>query len=132
MKIEKTVYEVLETGTYTATVKSVAMVEGQFGPQLEWQFALDGDNTMKAWCSKNYSAKSKLTRWAAALLGQAPETLDTDDLIGKPCRLSILLKVRDDKSEYNKIEDILAPRAGQKAKPLPEPEADALGEKIPF
>ena len=131
MKIEKTVYETLETGTYAATVVSIALVEGQFGPQLEWMFALDGDNTMKAWCSKNYSGKSKLTRWAAALLGQAPELLDTDDLIGKPCRLSIVLKAREDGSEFNKVDEVLAPRPGQKAKPLPEKDADGT-ESIPF
>ena len=131
MKIEKTVYETLETGTYAATVKSITLTEGQFGPQLEWQFALEGDNTMKAWCSKSYSAKSKLTRWAAALLGQAPEILDTDDMIGKPCRLSILLKAREDGSEFNKVDEILAPRQGQKAKPLPEKDADGT-ESIPF
>ena len=130
MKIEKTVYETLETGTYAATVRSVAVVDGQFGQQLEWVLALEDNSTKKTWCSKSYSQKSKLTRWAAALLGEAPEVLDTDDLIGKPCRLTILLNTREDGSEFNKVDEILAPRAGQKAKPLPE--ADAMGEPIPF
>ena len=130
MKIEKSEYVTLDTGTYTATVASIYPAEGKFGPQLEWEFALDPEGTMKAWTSQAYSPKSKLFAWARAILGEAPETLDTDDLIGKPVRLSILSKARDDGSEFNKVDAVLAPRAGQKAKPLPE--ADELGEEVPF
>ena len=130
MKIEKSEYVTLDTGTYTATVASIYPAEGKFGPQLEWKFALDPEGAMKAWTSQAYSPKSKLFAWARAILGEAPETLDTDDLIGKPVRLSVLTKTHDDGSEYNKVDAVLAPRAGQKAKPLPE--ADELGEEVPF
>ena len=130
MKIQKTEYVTLDAGTYTATVASVVPAEGQFGPQLEWQFQIEDGTTFKSWCSQSLSPKSKLYSWARALLGgEVPETLDTDDLIGKPCRISLLLRPRDDGTEYNKVDAVLAPKPGQKARPMPEPEAV---EEIPF
>ena len=76
------------------------------------------------------SPKSKLFAWSRALLGDVPDTLDTDDLIGLPCRLSIVLKTKDDGSEYNKVDAVLAPKPGQKKRPMPEPETE--DEAIPF
>ena len=76
------------------------------------------------------SPKSKLFAWSRALLGEVPDTLDTDDLIGLPCRLSIVLKTKDDGSEFNKVDAVLAPKPGQKRRPMPESATEE--EEIPF
>ena len=133
MKIEKTEYIALETGTYAATVKSINLdPDGKFGPQLVWQFTLEDGSDTRGWTGQKYSPKSKLMLWATAILGNTPDILDTDDLLHKPCRLSILMRARPDGSIGNKLDQVLPPAAGQKARLQPEPEADALGEKIPF
>lgn len=130
MKIEKQEFQVLDTGTYTATVATIEKTEGQYGDQLQWDFRLEDGSMQRAWCSMSLTPKSKLFAWARALLGEVPDTLDTDDLIGLPCRLSILLKTRDDGSETNKVDAVLAPKPGQKKRPMPEPETE--DEAIPF
>lgn len=130
MKIEKQEFIVLDTGTYTATVASIEPTEGQFGPQLQWDFRLEDGSSQRAWCSTSLSPKSKLFAWSRALLGEVPDTLDTDDLIGLPCRLSIVLKTKDDGSEFNKVDAVLAPKPGQKRRPMPESETEE--EELPF
>ncbi len=134
MKLNQTIYEILDTGTYTATVSAIDADEGQFGPQLKWLFKLEDGSTQTAWTSQSYSNKSKLFAWTRAILGETPDPLDTDDLIGRPCRLSIVIKTRDDGTEYNKVDNVLAPKAAQKRRPAPEPEAEPeeAVEPIPF
>ena len=130
MKIDKNDYVVLDTGTYLATVLTIEQVEGKFGNQLQWDFRLEDGSTTRAWCSMSLTPKSKLYAWSKALLGEVPDTLETESLIGMPCRLSIVAKTREDGSEYNKVDSVLAPKAGQKKRPVPEPETE--DEAIPF
>lgn len=133
MKIEKREYVVLDTGTYPATVESITTTTGQFGEQLQWDFKLlDDGSSQRAWCSTSLTPKSKLFAWSRALLGEVPDTLDTDSLIGLPCRLSILLKTKDDGSEFNKVDAVLPPKPNQKRRPMPEPETETEDEAIPF
>ncbi len=134
MIIEKTVYTVLDTGVYPATVESIEETTGQFGPQLKVKFDLGNDNSLSAWTSQALSDKSKLGQWTKAILGAIPETLDTSTLIGKPCRLSVVLKAKDDGTEYNRIDAVLAPKAAapKGPKPQPQPEAVAEGQELPF
>lgn len=130
MKIEKKEYVVLDTGTYTATVASIEQTDGQYGPQLQWDFRLEDGSSQRAWCSQSLTPKSKLFAWAKALLGEVPDSIDTDDLLGLPCRLSIVMRTREDGSETNKVDNVLAPKAGQKRRPMPEPEEEVA--EIPF
>jgi hypothetical protein len=130
MKIEKREYTVLDTGTYAATVASIVTTTGQFGEQLQWDFKLDDGSSQRAWCSMSLTPKSKLFLWSKALLGDVPDTLDTDALIGLPCRLSILSKAKEDGTEFNKVDQVLAPRKGQKPRLVPEPVEEVA--EIPF
>jgi hypothetical protein len=132
--IEKTIYTVLETGVYPATVESIEETSGQFGPQLKVKFDLGGDNHISAWASQALGEKSKLGKWTRAILGNIPETLDTASLIGKPCRLSVTVKTRDDGTEYNRVDEVLAPKAAtpKGPKPQPQPEPVAEGQELPF
>ena len=130
MKLDKKEYTILDTGTYAATVATIEQVEGKFGNQLQWDFRLEDGSTQRAWCSTSLTPKSKLFLWAKALLGEVPDTLDTDDLLGMPCRLSILSKTKEDGMEFNKVDQVHAPKAGAKRRPMPEPEEET--EAIPF
>lgn len=129
MKITKREFVTLETGTYPATVASLIETEGKFGPQLQWEFALEGDSTIRGWCSTSLSTKSTLYKWTRSLLGSVPDELDTDTLAGMPCRLSVVVKTHDDGSEYNRVENVLPPRASAKRVPVP---VVAEEEEIPF
>jgi hypothetical protein len=135
MKIDKTEYVVLDTGTYAATVNHIEKVEGKFGDQLQWDFLLsDGGATQRSWCSMALSPKSKLFAWTKAILGEVPEQLETDAFLGMPCRLTIVVKAREDGTEYNKVDAVLAPKPTQKKRAMPMPELpDDLGsEPLPF
>ena len=134
MLIEKTVYTALDTGVYNAVVESIEETTGQFGPQLKIRFDLGDNNYLSAWASQSLSDKSKLGKWTRAILGNIPDTLDTSALIGKPCRLSVVTKTRDDGTEFNRIDEVLAPKtaAPKGPKPQPQPEPVAAGEELPF
>ena len=117
-KLEKKVYELLEMGTYAATVKALEQAEGEYGPQAKFTFALDdSEATLTAWASATYSAKSKLGRWTTAILGAMPDVFESESLVGKPCRITVLVKAKDDGTQYNKVDEVLPPKKGQKPKP---------------
>lgn len=135
MKITKREYTVLDTGTYSATIKEIvaseATFEGKTTPRLTWKFALE-DGTEQWGFTGVYlgGPKATLTKWVRNLLGELPDELDTDTLIGKPCRLSIVVRTKDDGSETNKVDNVLPPKPGQKARLVPEPEEEEAS--IPF
>jgi hypothetical protein len=132
MKIQKVSYEPVEPGVYTGTIQDVSEAEGRFGLQLRFTIALDGEDSYRlvAWCNPVLSPKSKLFRWVRAIMGEVPDVLDTNSLIGKPCRVTVSTRQGENGEEFNRIDDILPPRTGQKARPRPEPEAEI--EEIPF
>ena len=139
--VTKREFETLETGAYAATVASITQIESQFKDQrtgqpqqqFQWDFDLVDGGSQRGWTGITMSSRSNFGKWVRAIMGEIPDTLDTDDLIGKPCRLSIVVKTRDDGTEYNKIDNVLAPRQGQvAAKRKPQPEMVADEEVLPF
>ena len=133
MKLQKKTYELLETGTYAATVDRVEEVEGKYGQQLRFVLALeDSDVTLSAWCSATYSDKSKLSRWVKAILGELPDELDTEALVGKPCRVTVVIRAKEDGTQFNRVDEILPPRKGQKPKPEEAAIPDVREQPIPF
>jgi hypothetical protein len=123
MLIEKMVYETLDTGVYHATVREITITEGKYGPQLQWDFDLVEGGSQRGWTGVNMSPKAKLTKWVLAIIGQVPDAIETNTLIGKPCRLSLVIDTKEDGSEFNKLDAVLAPRVATKAKARPQPEA---------
>ena len=63
------------------------------------------------WASATFSNKSKLYRWTRAGFGGQPipreYSFTPGDLVGRKVRLTVLVKVRDDGEEYNKVEEVL-------------------------
>ena len=119
MILPRTTYDALEPGEYVATVQRIEEQDGQYGLQLKWTFSLDAPGAdydgrhVLAWCSPSFTAKAKLGRWARALLGSQVDDideLDTQLLIGQPCRLVLSSGVGTDGTERNKVTEVLAPR----------------------
>ena len=130
-KMQKRVYELLDMGTYPVTVKEVRKAEGDYGEQVVFTFRVDDSEAeLCAWASATYSTKSKLGRWVVAILGDMPDQLDSEELVGKPCRITVLVKTKDDGTQFNEVDEVLP--AKRKPKPEPEPAAEPEAAEIPF
>lgn len=113
--------ETLAEDYYPAVVSEFELVEGQFGQQFKFTFNLLGEHEGKslvAWCSapngNGLSTRSKLYKWARAVLGEswdATQGLDLEWLKGKPVRLNVTVEEKADGTEYNKVAG-LAPAKG--------------------
>ena len=121
-KIEKTVYETMDPGIYAGTIRSITATEGKFGPQLEWDINIVGsDYSQRTWTGAVLSDKSKLGKYVRNILGEIPEELDTDDLVGMAVRVNVIIKVQDDGTEVNRIDGILSAKSTStraKVKPI--------------
>jgi hypothetical protein len=145
MKIPMTTNETIPVGEYLATIVSCETADGQFGPQLKFEFALKGGEyegkQQPYWTSQSFNPKSKLFALArAANRGQdfpPGYTLDTDALIGKMVTLVIIKKPSSDGlSEFNKVDSVLPVKArpapaGVKPAPRPAPVADPEPDGLP-
>jgi hypothetical protein len=129
--IEQTIYEPIPTGKYPAKIANIEEAEGQFGPQLKFEFELppgdDGeDRTLLGWASRKFSNKSKLYKWTQAALGGGPidrsYTFNSRDLIGRPVYIHVV-EEQGDNGPYNKITS-LAPYDKQESLPEAPPPPD--------
>lgn len=143
-------YDVVPTGEYIAKIVYVQQVEGRFPnertgqiePQLRWEFETQDGKKISAWTSLSFGPKSKLYALAQAAFGKSipPDyTLDTDHLMGRKVKIVVVVKAKDDGSEFSKI-DSFKPANGNgaaaqtpapKPQPVPAPTADD-GATIPF
>ena len=114
MRIKQTVYEVIPTGDYPARVESIEDSEGMYGPQTAWTFRIEegqyAGQAVKAWCSAKFSPKSRLYQWTQAAMGgvDIPQTYDFDsaDVEGRRVLLSIVVKVKEDGTEFSRVETV--------------------------
>ena len=123
----------LEAGEYQAVVKKVTEQNGRFGPQLAWTLELVGQGgemtglTVQSWTGNELTPKSRLHRWAGALLGPSWDDasgLDTSWLVNRPCRVLLTVALGNDGTERNKVTDILAAaRAQAGPRPVAVPRA---------
>ncbi len=112
---------VLEEGTYEGTITGLEEHETDFGSRLLWKIMTTESVEVAAWTSFSQSEKGNLVKYATAVLGDVSNGFDTDDLVGKPCR--VLVDIGQDKegNDKNKVTGIKTPKKGQK--PNAEPEA---------
>lgn len=137
MKVQQTVYETLPTGDYSAVVAEIAEAEGMYGPQAAWLFTINegphsGDQ-VRAWTSAKFSPKSRLYQWAQAAFGGAEippgYDFDSDDLIGRQVTITLVVRAKDDGTDFNRVDAVRKWRApaGQAAAAA----APSLGEFPP-
>lgn len=146
-------YEVVPTGEYVAKIVSVEQVEGRFPnertgkieDQLRWEFEIQAANggepkKISAWTSMSFGPKSKLYGLAQAAFGKAipPEyVLDTEHLLNRRVKLVVLVRTKEDGTEFSKVDSfkpvngaVIQPPAPV-APPVPKPVGDD-GALIPF
>ena len=147
MRIEQSVYVVLEPGAYQARLISVEEKDGNWGSFVKLGFEVDepdyeGVNVTGA-ASAHFSSRSKLYRWTRALLGgrEIPTsyTWDSNDLISRRCILSLDVTEDENGARFNRVADVLPVRqrpvqTGQRAKvaapvAAPAPEDEVLPEQ---
>jgi hypothetical protein len=87
----------------------------------------DGSVDLLAWCSTNYSEKSKLFRWTrAALTGDFDPSADFQaaKLINKRVLINVEKNVSANGGEFNKIVDIMAVPRGKANSTAATPDPD--------
>lgn len=146
MKIVQTVTETLPPGEYAAQLEDVLEGEGgAFGPYVKLVFKVSEpgyENTkVTGAASMKFSPSSKLYSWVKALFNDRaiPKGYDfnSDDVVGRQCRLVLKVTAGENGVEYNRIELVLpAQKAGAAAKPAATPAPAAptknAAEALPF
>jgi hypothetical protein len=122
MKIEQTKYELLPVGEYAATITDIQADDGMFGPQLRFTFAIDeGDfsgSLLSMWTSVKFNPKSKLYALAKAAFNSSipPDyDLETDDLTDRRVNLVVVIKSKEDGTEFNRIDTVRPYQAKEKS-----------------
>ena len=125
--IERVEYDALPTGSYKVVLTGIEEKVGQFGEQFRLSLeVLEGEyegRRLTAWCSPVLSPKSKLTRWAAALLGdEMPEgALDVDWLINRTAVADVLETEGKDGATFSKVVELKPIRRPARPSPAPRP-----------
>jgi len=132
-------YETIPTGEYPVQVADIEEEQGQFGPQLKLKLEIVGNGehagkTLTAWCGLTGSLKGKLAKWSAALgLVLEPGTdFDTDDLQGRRATAVVVVKTKDDGSEFSKVEELKAPKRKPAPAAAPKPAPAAADGEDPW
>ncbi len=103
--------EPIPTGEYRVELTAIELVDGNYGKQFKWTFAVpDEGRTLTAYSRVSASLKSKCMQWASALLNRAiepNEDVDFGKLVGKTATAVIVRKKKDDGTEYNSIDNLL-------------------------
>lgn len=118
-----------EPDVYEAVISDIEMIPNPYEEgkdQLQWTFEFPGyeneDGTIatkRAYCNPVWNAKAKLWTWAQAILGTTPapdEPFRTSSLIGKGCRVVMVLGTKQDGSPFTKIDSLLAAKAAVNGK----------------
>jgi len=124
----------ISPGLYPGMVAEVEPVEGKFGHQWRFAFALDDypDERPWAWASAKLGTKTKLFGWVGILLGRPlalGEKIGPSDLIGKRCRVLVIERSDADGDPQCVVDNILKENAAQPAlDPAPENNPAPIGQ----
>ena len=144
--------EILEAGTYPATVAAMKKRPSSFGDEyVQWIFQPDGfsEDAQPAGSTSLASGRNaKGMEWARRILGKSTAT-DTkwgrdlkekrpavdwgpDILVGKPCRIVVEKNWDEDEERYrNRVVNVLPPEETNDEKAAAAEEADDFAD-IPF
>jgi hypothetical protein len=108
MKIK---FKDINPGMYPAKVHTINEENGPYGEFLRFNFTItDGD--LNGWSfygivKPNPFKISKFYRWITTIMGTDPgDDFSIKDLIGKPCRIYLQKKVKQNKTYYS-VADLL-------------------------
>ncbi len=111
--MEVKVEQVLEEGSYAATLVNVEKKETKFGERLMWTFDIPEENTeVVGFTSTSYSTKANAYNWAKAIIGEIDSKIGwgPEDVIGGEC--VVVLEVAEDAQgfEKNKVVKVKPPK----------------------
>src|SRR5215217_885463 len=111
-RMEVKVEQVLEEGSYAATLVNVEKKETKFGERLMWTFDIPEANTeVVGFTSTSYSTKANAYSWAKAIIGEIDPKIGwgPEDVIGGEC--VVVLEVAEDAQgfEKNKVVKVKPP-----------------------
>jgi len=101
-------------GIYPAVVEKLEVDHGNYGEYIRWTFAVGHRNgivSVTGLTSTTFNKRSKLFKWASAVLGRTfeeNEELDTDSLLNKGCRVYLTIRELDEGGSVNQVERLLA------------------------
>jgi hypothetical protein len=124
--------EIIEAGTYPATLAKMNGGHGDFGPYAQWVFQPEGfseDTEVSGFTTISAGRTSKGMEWARRILGKSDATdmsygrdikdkrpvvdWGEDELKGKPCRIEVEKKWDEDYEEHkNKVVNVLPAEQG--------------------
>lgn len=116
VRIPQTRDQLHPAGEYRARIYDIVETEGQFGIQLQFLFSLldvpPDVATVRGWASAKFSPRSKLYAWTKAAFGGGliplDQEFDSEDLLGRPVLLTLVIRDREDGSQFNKIDSVRA------------------------
>ena len=127
LQIKQTTYELLPVGEYTAKISAIEADDGKFGAQVKFEFEIQGGDyagqTLLAWASAKFSPRSKLFAWTRAALSSdiSPDyDFNSDDLLGRPVMVTVVIRPNEDGAEFNRVESVRPYRPKQNSR-RPEP-----------
>jgi hypothetical protein len=123
--MEVKVEQVLEEGTYLATLVNVEKKETKFGERLMWTFDIPEENTeVVGFTSTSYSTKANAYNWAKAIMGEIDPKIGwgPEDVIGGEC--VVVLEVAEDAQGFEKNKVV-------KVKPSKKAKAQTKGDEGP-
>lgn len=104
--------EPLPVGRHAAKLVDVDELEGPHGPMVRLRFRVNHEecvHEVTALASKRLSQRTKLGRWASAILGreiEVGEQIAASDLLDKPCMVKVEHKTTDDGYVFDNVVDI--------------------------
>jgi hypothetical protein len=127
----------LEPGIYPATVGNIDEIDGKFGLQWRFEFSINDypEEAPWAWATAKLGTKTKLYRWATALLGRPlaiGEKLVKAQLIGLPCNV-IVKEAPDIERESGVkryVDDILGVKKAKAKTDTPLPDNCFCGKPV--
>lgn len=129
-------FEAIPTGEYTVNIVDYKQETGQFGEQFHFTIEVIGgeyaDRQLHYWTPVTGGMKGKLFKMASAvgIALDAGDEFDLDDLVGKRCMATVVVKERADGTEGNKIDGLKAPRAKKTEKAEPQKINTTDAEKL--
>lgn len=137
LQIKQTHYELLPVGEYVAKISAIEADDGKFGPQVKFEFEIQGGNyagqTLLSWASAKFSPRSKLYGWSRAALGGdiLPDyDFNSDDLLGRPVMVTVVIRPNDEGAEFNRVENVRPYRPTQNGGSQEPP--PSIADDIPF
>lgn len=126
----------LTPSIYPAQISDIIAKEGNYGPQIQWNFELIHEGhayRAQTYTNATFYQGSPEHRWVCIILGhelQPGETINEAELIGAPVQVKISCKPGKPGVMFYNVDEILSPKASEDSDPGDLVKKDE--EDVPF